>query len=1193
MASGASRRGGGNGQTDSQPSYIGRRPSDLRNKLTRWSLFGIGGVSLLMLVIAAAIFWRLTMGPISLGLLSGPVERLINSGLEGMHVEIDDAVIERSADTGRPTVRLRNVRLKDLDGRLMAQSPRASVGIDGAALLTGSFVARRLELIGPHIRVHRRPDGGLELGFGGTGSLEDDGNGTASYSEDGEVTIEVEGEHIETAGDGFGALVTLTDILEREVFATSEHRRPGHFIESVMVSEATISLYDEGNHALWFAPDVNLNFQRAPQGVTLIADARIASGIQPWRIELAVTHRLQQGLFSISARIHDLLPADISNQIFMLAELAEVRLPLSGEVQIELTDDGEIQKAGAVFSAAAGFVGFPDFISNPILVDEGVLRLTYAPDSGDIIISDSAIFIGPTQAELSGRIGLVLDDDNRLGALDITLDARDVGGGAPGIRSASNRIDHISFSGLASVAASRLDVRDLLVMAGDGGVRLRGSFEGGENAVAIRAGGRIRNLPVEVLKQVWPPIVAPGAREWVNENVIDGTMSDGEMVINLPADVLAAALLDNPIPDEHVHFAFTLTDVSTRYFEDLPIIRGGKGQAVLRGNDFHLELESGHVDLPSGHRLDLTGGTMNVSNLVRERIFGEFRISANGPAQGMLELLDHEPLNFVQNAGFQVAALEADVTADVHLAMPLLKELPEDALSIAADVRLEQIRLPAILDDISLTGGSVSLNVNDDRVMGEGEVLFNDIPARLTLEVPFDDEEGLVARNFRIEATLTDEQRKTLGADIAHMITGPVDVTVTTQAIGDTFTNTRVEADLSEAWLMMPPIAWRRQPTPGTQATFGVVFGENGETAITDIDITGDGVRFVGNITIDAEDRISRIRLPVVQLGRETSFSVNGSTGDDGVLALEVSGETLDARPLLATLFADDEPDFPRPDEDDTRLSVSGRLERIIGYRGEALSDARINATGRGPALTTVDFTGAFVSGGRMNVRISPGDGGERHLNLETDNAGAALRAVNLYSRVAGGGLSLRADLGPPGSHAVRNGRLVMRQFTVQDEPVLTRFDRDGQPVRGAPRGGAGSLHFTRLTVPFSVNSESVLIGDSLLQGAAIGGSAQGRIRKRDGRLDIGGTIIPAYAVNSLLGAVPVLGEVLTGGRGQGIFGITFAVSGTLEQPDVTINPVSALAPGFLRRLFEFGGGGVNPDGSARERPFHDRETLR
>ena len=127
------------------------------------------------------------------------------------------------------------------------------------------------------------------------------------------------------------------------------------------------------------------------------------------------------------------------------------------------------------------------------------------------------------------------------------------------------------------------------------------------------------------------------------------------------------------------------------------------------------------------------------------------------------------------------------------------------------------------------------------------------------------------------------------------------------------------------------------------------------------------------------------------------------------------------------------------------------------------------------------------------------------------------------------------------------------------------------------------------LTLPFSADQRFVRIGDALVQGPEMGASAQGIIRKVDGRMDIGGTIIPAYALNAALSEVPVLGEVLMGGRGQGVFGLNFALQGTMQDPRFVVNPVSAIAPGFLRHLFSIGGGGTNPDGT----PAGPRRPLR
>jgi hypothetical protein len=54
-----------------------------------------------------------------------------------------------------------------------------------------------------------------------------------------------------------------------------------------------------------------------------------------------------------------------------------------------------------------------------------------------------------------------------------------------------------------------------------------------------------------------------------------------------------------------------------------------------------------------------------------------------------------------------------------------------------------------------------------------------------------------------------------------------------------------------------------------------------------------------------------------------------------------------------------------------------------------------------------------------------------------------------------------------------------------------------------------------------------------------------------------------------LLGALPIIGDLIVSRRGEGIFAPTYTVRGTFARANISINPVAALAPGVLRRIFE------------------------
>ena len=61
---------------------------------------------------------------------------------------------------------------------------------------------------------------------------------------------------------------------------------------------------------------------------------------------------------------------------------------------------------------------------------------------------------------------------------------------------------------------------------------------------------------------------------------------------------------------------------------------------------------------------------------------------------------------------------------------------------------------------------------------------------------------------------------------------------------------------------------------------------------------------------------------------------------------------------------------------------------------------------------------------------------------------------------------------------------------------------------------------------------------------------------------------MPAYDLNSIFGKIHKLGDLLVGEEDGGVFAMNFKLSGPLDDPVVSVNPLSVLAPGFLRRLF-------------------------
>jgi hypothetical protein len=66
------------------------------------------------------------------------------------------------------------------------------------------------------------------------------------------------------------------------------------------------------------------------------------------------------------------------------------------------------------------------------------------------------------------------------------------------------------------------------------------------------------------------------------------------------------------------------------------------------------------------------------------------------------------------------------------------------------------------------------------------------------------------------------------------------------------------------------------------------------------------------------------------------------------------------------------------------------------------------------------------------------------------------------------------------------------------------------------------------------------------------------------------GTFMPAYGLNRLFGELPFVGMLLGNGRDRGLIGVTYKLSGNAKSPEMQINPLSVIAPGIFRTIFEF-----------------------
>jgi hypothetical protein len=138
----------------------------------------------------------------------------------------------------------------------------------------------------------------------------------------------------------------------------------------------------------------------------------------------------------------------------------------------------------------------------------------------------------------------------------------------------------------------------------------------------------------------------------------------------------------------------------------------------------------------------------------------------------------------------------------------------------------------------------------------------------------------------------------------------------------------------------------------------------------------------------------------------------------------------------------------------------------------------------------------------------------------------------------------------------------------VKGETALDRV------VAGGNVANQNGVNFSRMRAEFTRQTGQLRIKDGVLRGPTVGATIEGNIDYGTNQVRMSGTFVPLYGLNNIFGQIPIVGLVLGGGNtNEGLIGITYEVVGTPGAPVLRVNPISAMAPGVFRRIFDFGTG--------------------
>jgi hypothetical protein len=1142
------------------------------------------GILVVGLIAIVGGYGRLSRGPISLPTLVPMIEQAINGELSDLHVKIDDAVLQRSPDGPGVLFRLRNIRLIDANDSIVAQAPLAAIGLSGGALLGGRVAAGSVDFIGPRLLLFYTPEQGLSLSFSRPAG--DDGEALirgALPAQERQPPATPQSPASETVmSKRTGAPSDVDPALQLDVTRTIaevfERARRGNtsYLTRFGVKNALVVLDQNGAQTSWQIPDFSIDLEHQNQRSVLLGQASIASKKGDWQLEVRTEQRSRRQTLTITALIEDLVPSGLADNFPGIAVLNALDIPLTGEASFELSKSGELVAAQMKLKMNRGTVTPPWDPDNAVQIDQGDLHLRYHKGRDVVEITASTLTWGKSRATISGEFHAVrANEDSPPLSWDFKLKASDAVLAAEQFGLAPIKVDEWTAEGNVAANASGVNLSRFVIRSGAASIELAGKITDAPGSPEVHLTGQVSAMPLDVLKQFWPKFLAGDARKWAGESVHGGQVLGGKVNISLAPGELAQARRGGELAPQAVSVLLDLAGMNITYLEKMPPIATGSATLAVSGTTFAVDIPEGRINLPSGQNLALHDGRFYIPDLRQYPQQGQITFQANGATATALQLLDQEPLGYMRTVGLKPEFFGGSAVGDFTLTLPMHEDLQFKEIKLRGAARLDNAIASGVIGDIDVEGGSLDVNVTEQAVDAKGDILIKGVPAKLGWQRVFDAPDDRQPP-IKVTALLDDAGREKLGIKVSNLLQGPLPVTLSIVRDAKGTQAMSMQADLTNNQLIFGNMGWTKPKGRPATIQFDIDKAKDGTTELRNLKIFGDDIAIDGSVLLDQNQHLKSFHFSDFSFNAITHLEITAAVKEGNVLTVEAHGPTYDGKEFFQSLFSSGQlaEDAPSDPDNPFGIDLTARIGTVVGYYDTTVRDVEVNMKKRNGRLIGLDAKGQLNGNATLAVQLATGNGA-RVIKAESRDAGAAFRLVGFYPRVDGGESSLEVNL-DAGEAGTKSGTLWARDFVLLGDSVVSDVlsDPHSEAAFGThkQRTVQTRIAFNQLRAPFTVGKGQFRLNDAYMNGPVLGATMRGGVNFKARTVDLGGTYVPLYGLNSALGAIPVLGGIFVGRQGEGVVGITFAIQGKLDDPAVLVNPMSVLTPGIFRQIFEFRG---------------------
>lgn len=679
----------------------------------------------------------------------------------------------------------------------------------------------------------------------------------------------------------------------------------------------------------------------------------------------------------------------------------------------------------------------------------------------------------------------------------------------------------------------------------------------GKEGIYFDISGKTSVVPLSMFPLIWPVFLAPSPRNWIIENLSVGEVKEATLhtqgFFSYEKKQLGLNILEGFLD---------LNNITVQYLTGLPSVEQVDGKATYTDKTFAILIEKGILS-----DVVVKSGSLLFSALDTDQEMAHIDLNLQGSLGTFLNVLDHPPLAYPEKIGINPNDFFGKVDLNLVLDFPLLKSLSLEELQVKAQATLKNLEYKQEFsgENLIFSEGYGDLVVTKENMELTTQGKLEGVPTAIEWREIFSDSKSI----FSLKGTYPLNILEKFNIKIDQEAKGVFDLDIMCiknkegAYVGD------VKIDLTQASFAIPFLGWDKKVGYKAQGNASFLKGINkNKLTFKKVNIEAPQIDIKGSFSLDLEKNyISQADFPsfITPFSKGALKFSTVSSGKEGlVYKINIQGTYAD----LSAFWKEEEKD-----------SSAGKINFYLKMGVDKLFFRENYPIKK--ALLTLERnkgrTNKFLLHGVLEeealLEILFGSRQEQKgevLRVHTSDAGAFFRAIDFYDDLEGGTLQIEGVRSQDKQDAFLNGTMRLEEFRLKETPVIAKI-LSLASLQGLVDVFQGKgVYFRSAKLNFQANDSIIEIEKGLAESTATGVSLKGIINRKDKVLDLKGTIIPVYMLNSILSHIPLLGDVLAGGKDKGLFATSFSVTGPYVSSEVTVNPLSTITPGFLKNIFDF-----------------------